>query len=71
MKEELILYKQAKEARELSKIIVRDLLSVHLRKDKMSLSFLKVLEQKIDRLVLLSKALKQQIHKLSTELDKD
>ncbi len=71
MKEELILYKQAKEAREISKKIVLDLLSVNLRRDKMSKAFLQMLEQKADQLIARSYALKQTIRQLAIELEKD
>ena len=69
MKEELILYKQAKEARELTKSIVRDLLSVNLRKDRMSQVFLSTLERKVDDLIRQSQALKQKLRQLASELE--
>lgn len=69
MKEELILYKQAKEARELTKSIVRDLLSVNLRKDRMSQIFLYTLERKVDDLIRQSQALKQKLRQLASELE--
>jgi len=71
MKEELILYKQAKEARELTKSIVRDLLSVNLRKDRMSQVFVYALEQKVDDLIRQSQALKQKLRQLASELQQD
>ncbi|MFB6276849.1 MAG: hypothetical protein ABEI32_11990 [Halothece sp.] len=71
MKEELILYKQAKEARELTKSIVRDLLSVNLRKDRMSQVFLSTLERKVDDLIRQSQALKQKLRQLASELEQD
>jgi hypothetical protein len=71
MKEELILYKQAKEARELTKSIVRDLLSVNLRKDRMSQIFLYTLERKVDDLIRQSQALKQKVRQLASELEQD
>jgi len=71
MKEELILYKQAKEARELTKSIVRDLLSVNLRKDRMSQVFVYALEQKVDDLIRQSQALKQKLRQLASELEQD
>ncbi|PSO50301.1 MAG: hypothetical protein BRC33_03535 [Cyanobacteria bacterium SW_9_44_58] len=71
MKEELILYKQAKEARELTKSIVRDLLSVNLRKDRMSQVFLYTLERKVDGLIRQSQALKQKLRQLASELEQD
>jgi len=71
MKEELILYKQAKEARELTKSIVRDLLSVNLRKDRMSQVFVYALEQKVDNLIRQSQALKQKLRQLASELEQD
>lgn len=69
MKEELILYKQAKEARELTQSMVRDLLSVNLRKDRMSQVFLYTLEQKVDDLIRQSQALKQKLRQLASELE--
>ncbi|AFZ49800.1 hypothetical protein [Dactylococcopsis salina] len=69
MKEELILYKQAKQVRELAKTIVRDLLSVHLRRDQMSKSFRKQLEAKIDDLIARSQAIKGQLRQLDSDLD--
>lgn len=69
MKEELILYKQAKEAREVAKNIVRDLLSVNLRRDKMSKAFLQTLEKKVDILIARSQALKKKLRQLAAELD--
>ena len=71
MKEELILYKQAKEAREIAKTIVYDLLSVNLRRDKMSKAFLRMLDQKVDQLIARSQALKEKIRQLATQLEQD
>jgi hypothetical protein len=71
MKEELILYKQAKEARELTKSIVRDLLAVNLRKDRMSQVFLYILERKVDDLIRQSQDLKQKLRQLASELEQD
>jgi len=71
MKEELILYKQAKEAREIAKTIVYDLLSVNLRRDKMSKAFLGMLDQKVDQLIARSQALKENIRQLATQLEQD
>jgi hypothetical protein len=61
MKEELILYNHAKETRELANNIVRDLLAVNLRRDKMSNAFLKTLEGEVDDLIARSQALKQNL----------
>ena len=69
MKEELILYKQAKQVRELAKTIVRDLLSVNLRKDQMSKSFRKQLEARVDDLIVRSQALKDQLRQIDSDLD--
>lgn len=71
MKEELILYKKAKEARELTQTLIRDLLSVNLRKDKMSKAFLQLLEKKVERLIGHSQTLKKTIRQLIDELEKD
>jgi len=71
MKEELILYKQAKETREVAKKIVLDLLSVSLRRDKMSKSFLQSLDKEVDQLIARSYALKQNIRQLETDLEND
>lgn len=71
MKEELILYKQAKQAQELTKSLIRDLLAVDLRKDKMSKAFLKTLESKVDDLIRQSQAMKQKLRQLATELEKN
>jgi len=70
MKEELILYNHAKETRELANNIVRDLLGVNLRRDKMSNAFLKTLEGEVDDLIARSQALKQNLSQLAIELEK-
>jgi len=70
MKEELILYNQAKETRALANHIVRDLLAVNLRRDKMSNAFLKTLEGEVDDLIARSQALKQNLSQLAIELEK-
>lgn len=70
MKEELILYNQAKETREIANHIVRDLLAVNLRRDKMSNAFLKTLEGEVDDLIARSQALKQNLSHLAIELEK-
>jgi len=69
MKEELILYKRAKQVRELAQAIVRDLLSVNLRKDRMSKQFLQTLENHIDHLIMQAQGLKQQLRQLAAELE--
>jgi len=69
MKEELILYNHAKETRELANHIVRDLLAVNLRRDKMSNAFLKTLEGEVDDLIARSQALKQNLSQLAIELE--
>lgn len=69
MKEELILYKQAKQLRELAKGIVRDLLAVNLRKDMMSKAFLQTLEQNVDHLIAQAQGIKQQLRQLQAELE--
>ncbi len=69
MKEELILYNHAKETRELANNIVRDLLGVNLRRDKMSNAFLKTLEGEVDDLIARSQALKQNLSQLAIELE--
>ncbi|NBD16620.1 MAG: hypothetical protein GVY04_10910 [Cyanobacteria bacterium] len=69
MKEELILYNQAKETRALANHIVGDLLAVSLRKDKMSSTFLKTLAGEVDDLIARSQALKQNLSQLAIELE--
>jgi len=69
MKEELILYNHAKATRELANHIVRDLLAVNLRRDKMSNAFLKTLEGEVDDLIARSQALKQNLSQLAIELE--
>jgi len=69
MKEELILYNHAKETRELANNIVRDLLAVNLRRDKMSNAFLETLEGEVDDLIARSQALKQNLSQLAIKLE--